>query len=150
MRKRARQPIEDRFWRKVDKTGDCWVWTGSVTPRGYGTFFLIHPHVRTGAHQYSAMLHFGMFDRRLKVLHRCDNPPCVRPDHLFLGTMADNSKDMVSKGRHGRYNAFKTMCVNDHEFTEENTYLYEGRRMCRQCRRDRDKNRNRKKATLNA
>lgn len=91
------------FWAQVDKSGECWVWTGSRTSFGHGTFY---PRdggpVRINAHRRSWEMHFGAIPEGLFVLHHCDNPPCVRPDHLFLGTQADNMQDALSKGRYDR------------------------------------------------
>ena len=96
-------PVAERFWAQVDRRGpsECWEWTGHRGPTGYGLIKLpgngaprVHPS------RLSAIIHFGMFDRRLLVLHRCDNPPCVNPAHLFLGTHTDNMRDMVAKNRH--------------------------------------------------
>jgi hypothetical protein len=86
-----------RFWAKVSKGDGCWIWTGSRNPKGYG-------RLNTGnrvrlAHAISWELSHGAVPDGLWVLHRCDNPPCVRPDHLWLGTAADNTADMVAKGR---------------------------------------------------
>lgn len=71
-------------------------------------------------------------------MHRCDNPPCINPEHLFLGTRADNIADMCAKGRH--WEAAKTECKNGHPFDEGNTRLYvmkngRTRRVCRACER---------------
>lgn len=89
-----------RFWAKVNKTPTCWLWTANRLPKGYG---VINVGGRAGsqqlAHRVSWELHFGPIPDGLWVLHRCDNPPCVRPDHLFLGTVQDNVDDMVTKGR---------------------------------------------------
>ena len=88
----------ERFWRRVDQTGACWVWTGAHFPFGYGCV-----HLRSGhhvAHRVSWALAHGPIPDGLWVLHRCDNPPCVRPEHLFLGTPADNNRDRDAKGRH--------------------------------------------------
>ena len=89
----------ERFWAKVDKSGECWLWTGWVTNRGYGCLHVCGRDVL--AHRFSFELEFGPFPHEQLGLHHCDNPPCVRPYHLFLGTAADNTADMIAKGRHG-------------------------------------------------
>lgn len=89
--------IEDRFWAKVDRGGECWLWTAGRDSSGYGS--LRTGHTKVSAHRLSWQLHHGQIPPGQNVLHRCDNPRCVRPDHLFLGTQADNVADMVAKGR---------------------------------------------------
>lgn len=86
-----------RFWEKVDPSGDCWVWTGRARNRGYGVVS-VDGRGRL-AHRVAWELERGPIPEGLNVLHRCDNPPCVRPDHLFLGTQADNMADMTEKKR---------------------------------------------------
>jgi hypothetical protein len=81
----------------VQKTDSCWLWTESVDKDGYGRIRGGDGHVR--AHRYSYALHYGPIPNNLWVLHRCDNPRCVRPDHLFLGTAQDNADDRTNKGR---------------------------------------------------
>lgn len=90
--------LEQRFWAKVRKSSGCWEWTGHRN-RGfsYGSIFVLGS--LQYAHRVSWMLHNGPIPAGLSVLHRCDNRPCVRPDHLFLGTYADNARDMSIKGR---------------------------------------------------
>lgn len=98
------KPIEERFWAKVNKTESCWLWTGFLDKDGYG-------FIRQGgakgkmvrAHRFSWELTNGKIEEGMKVLHNCpggDNPSCVNPNHLFLGTQQDNIADMVIKGRH--------------------------------------------------
>lgn len=90
--------LADRFWLNVCKGEGCWTWTGYCGAKGYG---------RTSngsgrlvlAHRLSYELTTGSIPNGLNVLHRCDNPPCVRPDHLFLGTHVDNMEDRQRKGR---------------------------------------------------
>lgn len=93
--------VEDRFWEKVSKQdGDkCWEWLGSLNKpkNGYGCFNVKRKPVY--AHRYSYTLHYGPIPDGLLVLHRCDNPKCVRPDHLFLGTHQANLDDAKAKQR---------------------------------------------------
>jgi hypothetical protein len=124
-----RRPVWDRFWEKVDTTGDCWLWTAH-TVGGYGALRIDGKDHR--AHRLSAAWHFGMFDRRTHVLHRCDTPACVRPEHLYLGDHVQNMADRHERGR--QWCAVKTHCKRGHEFSPENTYLDKrGTRVCRAC-----------------
>lgn len=89
---------EVRFWCRVRSSRDgCWVWTRGTQHNGYGTFCVKGRDIR--AHRFSWEIHFGQIPQGMLVCHHCDNPPCVRPDHLFLGTDRDNCVDKLAKGR---------------------------------------------------
>ena len=86
-----------RFWNKVDKSGGCWEWTAGVVSRGYGRFRLGYKTVY--AHRFAYSLMHGSIPDNMQICHHCDNPRCVKPSHLFLGTQSDNIQDSVTKGR---------------------------------------------------
>lgn len=86
-------------WQK-DSVSECWVWTGGRASKGYGEIKIPHTRKQIPAHRLSYFIHKGPIPRGKCVLHRCDNPSCVNPDHLFVGTKKDNALDMVSKMRH--------------------------------------------------
>lgn len=94
--------LSERFWSKVRKLKphECWEWQASRVSAGYGKISLPHSRQLEGAHRVAWKLTNGPIPDGLFVLHRCDNPPCCNPSHLFLGTHADNMKDMTAKGRH--------------------------------------------------
>ena len=101
-----RVPLADRFWTRVEKSGDCWPWNGRLNHAGYGEIDS-GGHSRNGgrpllAHRVSWELHYGSIPSGLHVLHQCDNPPCCNPAHLFLGTNTDNVRDKVEKARQHR------------------------------------------------
>lgn len=93
--------LRERFETKYERGPACWVWTASRNSNGYGQ--IGRGPAGAGnwqAHRAAWVLEYGPIPDGVCVLHRCDNPLCVRPDHLFLGTHKDNSQDMVRKGRH--------------------------------------------------
>lgn len=114
----------------------CIEWIG-YNVRGYGQITVAHKGIQT--HRLAWTLSNGPIPEGLLVLHHCDNPPCINPDHLFLGTHQDNMNDMSAKGRGNKTNAFnlaKTHCKQGHEFTPENTYIKSnGARRCKNCNR---------------
>jgi len=92
-----------RFFDKVKKTKGCWEWIGGKFQSGYGQFSLknlMKKNWRT--HRVSWIIHNGAIPKGMCVCHTCDNPACIRPDHLWLGTCKDNTQDMLKKGRSGR------------------------------------------------
>lgn len=92
------QTIALRFWSKVEKLAECWIWRGTKTTRGYGHFRLCGRMAQ--AHRVAWYLSTNEWPS-MCVCHRCDNPSCVRPEHLFLGTLSDNARDSIAKGRSG-------------------------------------------------
>lgn len=100
-------PIVDRFWAMVEKTENCWLWTGSVNRKGYGQISQNRRGLRPlQAHRLSYEIHFGEIPTGLLICHRCDNPSCVRPEHLFAASPKENTDDMVQKERgHWQSNA---------------------------------------------
>lgn len=97
---RPPRPLTERFWNKVHKTETCWNWIGRLSHdgKGYGRISE-RPGKMRPAHKMSWELANGPVPDGLLVLHRCDNTACIRPDHLWLGTSADNTRDMYEKGR---------------------------------------------------
>lgn len=97
----AKLTREEAFWRHVEKTDTCWIWTGGKAYGGYGQ--MGHKEngktIQTIAHRFSYELHKGPIPDGMVILHTCDNPPCVNPDHLSVGTQKDNIHDAIAKGR---------------------------------------------------
>ncbi len=101
MKARHKKPLLERFYEKVNKTNTCWLWTGArIEGMGYG---ILRRGTRNEgtilAHRLSWELSYGFIPKKMQVCHKCDNPICINPDHLFLGTQYDNIQDMISKSR---------------------------------------------------
>jgi len=118
--------------REIDPVTGCWNWMGGRNGGGYG--IIRKSGVSLIVSRLAASVYKG-FDitSNLFVLHRCDNPPCFNPEHLFIGTPLDNIRDMFEKGR--AYQGDGKHCTKGHEFTEENTFRTKRGRQCRVCRR---------------
>lgn len=91
------EPLNQRFWKKVNKTKSCWLWTGSKVTNGYGCIWLNGKAKQ--AHRISYEIHFGSIPKNGCILHKCDTKACVNPNHLFLGTQKDNMQDRNNKNR---------------------------------------------------
>lgn len=147
-------PLIERFFQKVDKSGseaypDCWIWTGGRTSKDYGAFKYYQDRSAIGSHVSSYLFHIGEIPEGMLVRHRCDNPPCVNPEHLIIGSKSDNMKDMVERDRHGWVNRERTHCRRGHEFsvvgvkvsTKANGKSF---RTCKECSRMMDAKRRKK------
>lgn len=126
----------------------CWEWSRATT-RGYGV--LRHNGRVVRAHRLAVEIATGVSLTRTEVvMHKCDNPPCINPDHLSVANQAANLKDMRLKGRDqgfARSQRSQTHCRHGHEFTEGNTYRWRGGRRCATCRSIRNAARDRRATT---
>ena len=113
-----RKTMEERFWAKVNKTDGCWEWTAHKLFNGYGRFSINKKP--DYSHRVSWLIAHGEYPTGKHVLHTCDNPGCVRPDHLVLGTMGDNMADRDSK--HRQYTKKKLHCRHGKPFSYRGRY----------------------------
>jgi hypothetical protein len=128
----------ERFESKFvpEPNSGCWLWEGETAGHGYGRFSLGPAGNRERwAHRCSWMLFRGEIPDGKHVLHTCHNPGCVNPDHLYIGTQADNNRDTREAGHHNH--SRKTHCIHGHPLSGENVYLSpQGWRRCKTCRRE--------------
>lgn len=139
-------PIEVRLWGRTvaADASACWEYRGDLNDSGYGV--IRHLGKMRGAHRVAWALTHGTIQAGLHVCHRCDNPPCINPSHLFLGTIADNNRDRHAKGRTKNLEAgrakrhaairSRTHCPHGHAYDDANTLIRtDGSRECRACGR---------------
>lgn len=127
---RATPDAIERFWSKVDMSGDCWLWLGSPTPAGYGMFRI--GYSRTGAHRFSYEITHGRIPEGWVIDHLCRNPLCVRPDHLEAVSQRVN----FQRGMHPSGIAYRTgICHDGHSLRDPaNIWIGPtGERKCRSC-----------------
>lgn len=121
------------FWDFVEKTSrtGCWTWTGKRNRAGYGLWG------KKLAHRVSLAMEQGPIAEGMLALHRCDNPPCVNPKHLYPGSSKDNVRDMLARGRDARsVHGPKTHCSRGHEYAGDNVRVRKtGARVCLTCAR---------------
>jgi hypothetical protein len=127
--------IEARFWSKVDKSGECWLWLGAKNNMGYGHISSGRKHPVILAHRVAFLLTYGEISDGAILRHTCDTPACVRPTHLLEGTLTDNARDTSERGRCRPWNRGLVRCKRNHPLTPETTFTYRGSRVCRECHR---------------
>jgi len=111
----ARTPIDERLYRNIikDKATKCWEWQGALNNIGYGMIRDTDINGMRTTHRVSYEIANGSIPKDLCVLHKCDNPKCINPDHLFAGTRLQNTADMISKDRHNHF-GFRSFKKCDH------------------------------------
>lgn len=128
-------PLQDLFWPKVLKTETCWLWTATLSNKGYGKIGVCNPRRVASAHRVAWELTHGPIPDGLWVLHKCDVRACVNPSHLFLGMAKDNTDDMNRKGRHPwvRLDGLCRNGLHNLNLPGVNATCQSGKRRCRLC-----------------
>ena|SRR5882757_926961 len=151
-RVRKFKPLAERFWKKVQKSEGCWIWTGAIQKGGYGSINLVRPPRRQVAHRIAYEFCKGPIPVGLTIDHLCRNRKCVNPEHLEAVTMGENTLRGFGMTA---INARKTNCPKGHPYDENNTYTYKCAaqktlRLCRICKKQKDKEyRDKKRAEIN-
>ena len=143
------QKYQERInkWSMPVPFSGCWIWIGSTGNSGYGKTRFNHSDDLL-AHRVSYLGFKGEIPQGMCVLHSCDTRTCVNPQHLFLGTHSDNSKDMVAKGRHKCPAKLRTKCPKGHDYSGFNS---NGARICAVCNKEtRQRYEQRKNHAINA
>lgn len=130
------QPVEQRLWSRVDKSGNCWIWTGPTDGKGYGTIGFGGRGRNVYVHRLAYELIVAPIPEGLQIDHLCRVPLCVRPDHLEAVTQREN---ILRGTAPSAVNARKTHCVNGHRYTPETTITAPDGRRCRVCKQERDR-----------
>lgn len=127
------------FRSRIVKTNFCWLWTGATDRKNYGRILLPDTGKLIFAHRLSLLLHKKISNTPLIACHKCDNPLCVRPSHLYFGTHRQNMQDASKRCRFPKkragYARRITFCKRGHLFTDENTYTWKNQRRCISCRK---------------
>lgn len=122
--------VMSRFWDKVEKTNNCWMWNGAKTTNGYGLFW--YDGKSTLTHRFIYELLMNHIPNNLTIDHLCRNRACVNPSHMEVVNIKENTRRGISKIISST-NSKKRHCKHGHEFTVENTYHYRNMRQCRVC-----------------